>query len=636
MKRLGIYFFFDKDGVVDAYVPYYLKHLKSHCSELCVVVNKPLKTAGEQTLKAVCDKLIVRENIGFDSGAYKAALEYYGYEKLKEYDELILCNFTCYGPVYPFEEMFEKMAQTDVDFWGNAWFPRVENVRFCAQQKTDYIPEHIMSYFMVIRHKMLSSDDFKHYWQTLQTATSYAEAIVVNELRFTDYFTHCGFKGDAFVPKALAQKANSNVDVYLPVNCLQVRSPLVKRRVFFSSYDLLLANGRGTETRKTLEYLQKYTSYDVNLIWDNLLRTQPGSVLKRNFHLNYFLSETHFTGDENQLKENRVALLCCIYDDDMVEYCAHYAANLPSWADIFVVTASKTIKETVRKRFSQLPNRLEVRLKANRGQLASAVLIAGKDIFEKYDVVCVTQVQKTPSLQENAVQKAFCDHYWQSVLQSSPYVLNVLQAFQVHPRLGYACAIPPHWGTFSQLCGKELTDNKQFMQRVLHELYHISVPFDEEPVASYGGCYWVRGKAYKTLLSRAWKYEEFPPDSVPKTGTVLPALERLNPLFVQYDGFYSAWMMPKSLVSTYFDNIYYYYRSFMQQDLAPMLLPEFSYTTQKDMYRLLKLKMRYFKYKLLKWLTLGHSKKFNERLFELKMRIAKAKRYKNICLWRQR
>ena len=28
MKRLGIYFFYDKDGVVDDYIPFFLRQLK--------------------------------------------------------------------------------------------------------------------------------------------------------------------------------------------------------------------------------------------------------------------------------------------------------------------------------------------------------------------------------------------------------------------------------------------------------------------------------------------------------------------------------------------------------------------------------------------------------------------------------
>ena len=40
IKRLVIYFFYDKDGIVDRYVPYMLEDMKKNCSELFVVDRK--------------------------------------------------------------------------------------------------------------------------------------------------------------------------------------------------------------------------------------------------------------------------------------------------------------------------------------------------------------------------------------------------------------------------------------------------------------------------------------------------------------------------------------------------------------------------------------------------------------------
>lgn len=635
MKRLGIYFFYDKDGVVDDYVPYYLKHLKPLCQELCVVANKPLTEQGASVLHAVCDKLIVRDNIGFDSGAYKEALETYGYDALHAYDELILCNFTCYGPVYPFQEMFDKMALSEADFWGHCRYPFVPNKRLCAKQKTNYIPEHIMSYFMVIRHNMLVSPAFKAYWQTLETATSYAEAIVVNELRFTAYFEKYGFKSDTFITQNLSSTLKENADVFLPLECLQEHSPLVKRRAFLSDYALYLHNGRGTEPRHALEYIKNHTNYDENLIWDNLLRTQPGSVLKRNLHLNYFLSEIDTQAKPCTRQPSRVAMLCYIYYADMVEYCQKYAANLPPDADIYVVIVDEELKREVQHKFSALPNKLEIRLKPNRGQLASTVLIAGRDIFARYDYICVTQAKKTSQLPDSTAGKCFCDHCWENVLKSPEYVLNVLKTFDDNPRMGYACAMPPHWGVFSQLIGKENTLNRENMLHILRDIYHISVPWDNEPVASYGECYWVRGKAYKTLLSHTWHYDDFPAEPAPKDGSVLNALERLNPMFVQYDGYYAAWIAPLSLTSVYLDNFYFYFRTFMLTDAAPLLLPEYSETTVKDAKQLFRLKLRLCKYKIANILTGKRTEKFTARCFELKQRISAAKNYLEIIRWRK-
>ena len=39
MKRLLIYFFWDKDGIVDDYIPHMLKSFRPFATELCVVVN---------------------------------------------------------------------------------------------------------------------------------------------------------------------------------------------------------------------------------------------------------------------------------------------------------------------------------------------------------------------------------------------------------------------------------------------------------------------------------------------------------------------------------------------------------------------------------------------------------------------
>ena len=120
IRRLGIYFFFDSEGVVDDYVIYYLQQLRTVCTEICVVVNGLLNNMVNISLQKCCDGLLVRENIGFDSWAYKEALESYGFDTIaKNYDEVLLNNFTNFGPVYPFSEMFTEMGRKDCDFWGH-------------------------------------------------------------------------------------------------------------------------------------------------------------------------------------------------------------------------------------------------------------------------------------------------------------------------------------------------------------------------------------------------------------------------------------------------------------------------------------------------------------------------------------
>ena len=86
MKRLMIYSFYDKDGIVDDYVPYFLEKFKPYCEEICTVVNGTVTEESRKKLEKYSNVVFERENIGFDSGAYKYGIKHYGYEKLKKYD----------------------------------------------------------------------------------------------------------------------------------------------------------------------------------------------------------------------------------------------------------------------------------------------------------------------------------------------------------------------------------------------------------------------------------------------------------------------------------------------------------------------------------------------------------------------
>ena len=118
MKRAGIYFFYDKDGIVDSYVPYFINGLHEVVDYIVVVVNGKLNAEGRKVLSECADDLFVRENVGFDAWAYKDAIEYIGWDQLLAFDELVLANFTIFGPVFPFGEVFDRMDKIECDFGG--------------------------------------------------------------------------------------------------------------------------------------------------------------------------------------------------------------------------------------------------------------------------------------------------------------------------------------------------------------------------------------------------------------------------------------------------------------------------------------------------------------------------------------
>lgn len=111
IKRYAIYVFYDKEGIVDEYNDVFLRGLKEEVSHLLVICNGKICPEGKKRLEAIADEVLVRKNTGYDVTAYKEGILRPGFNKLAEYDEVITCNNTMYGPLYPFSEMFRTMAK---------------------------------------------------------------------------------------------------------------------------------------------------------------------------------------------------------------------------------------------------------------------------------------------------------------------------------------------------------------------------------------------------------------------------------------------------------------------------------------------------------------------------------------------
>ena len=94
VKRLGIYFFYEKEGIVDSYVKYFFKDYVKQVTDMIVVCNGQLNEEGHKFFEQYTKSVIVRENKGLDVWAYKTAMESLGWEKLVQYDEICFVNCT--------------------------------------------------------------------------------------------------------------------------------------------------------------------------------------------------------------------------------------------------------------------------------------------------------------------------------------------------------------------------------------------------------------------------------------------------------------------------------------------------------------------------------------------------------------
>jgi len=563
IKRLAIYFFYDKDGIVDDYNIYLLKDINKNVSETIVVCNGKLNAEGRMKFESIGCKVYVRENEGFDVWAYKEAMEYYGWDKLAELDELVLFNFTIFGPLYPFSEMFEEMNKLDLDFWGITLHHGADFDPW-GKLNRGYLPLHLQSHFIVVRNSMLKSIEYKRYWDNMRPITSYEEAVSYHEAIFTETFAEKGFKWKAYVDTSDLEKDMYYPLIDAPVEIVKnIRCPIIKRKSFFLDIATYLNETGNEQCTELLDFIKSRTDYDVNLIWENILRTCNLYDIKNCLSLNYILPSDVVKYPENTDKKRRVALVMHIYLLELADYCLEYAKSMPAYADVYITTDTEEKKDKLTEIFKALDcNKLEVLLVENRGRDVSALIIGCRDILLDYDYVCFAHDKSPKNVHPSTVGKSFSYMCYEGVLRSKNYVLNILETFDKNSRLGLLTPPPPNHSVYYPTLGWEWTSNAKIAIKLASKLkLNVDITPDKPPIAPLGTIFWFRPKALKTLFEYEWKYSDFPEEPAELDGTILHGIERLYPYVVQNEGFYPAWVMPDKLTSIYITNLYYFLRT---------------------------------------------------------------------------
>ena len=546
-KRLVIYFFYDTNGIIDDYIPYMLSDLKKNNSEIFFVSNGKIEEESKKKLLHLADTVFERENKGLDAWAYKESLEKIGFEKLKEYDEVILMNYTIMGPVFPFSETFSKMDARDIDFWGLTKFFKTDSDPF-GTIDIGYIPEHLQSHFIAIRKSMLSSPEFEKYWANMPMMKDYKDSVGKHETKFTRYFAKLGFKWDCSSDMDDLEEYNPNCCIFAPVTLLkEKRCPVFKRRCFMHLYEDLINFSVGENAYELMQYLKNETDYDTDLIWQNILRCYDMQLIKDNLQLNYFLPKEEGKNaiEKANWQSKKIALIFHAYFPDLIESTVRYVNAMPETADVYITTDTDEKKEFFEKAFSDNKFRhFEVIKIRNRGRDVSALLVASKGFINDYDYVCFAHDKKVGQLSPKSIGAGFAYQCLENVLGSEGYVKNIIELFEENPRLGILMPPPPshaqYFLTYSLTWGPNYVETKK-----LYDKLGLRVPMSEKyyPIAPLGTMFWFRPEGMKKLFDVDWEYEDFPEEPNKVDGTVLHAVERIYGVVEQDAGYYGAWGM---------------------------------------------------------------------------------------------
>ena len=558
VKRLVIFLFYDKEGIVDNYIPTLFEGLRGFYDKLCFVANGKLQDEGRKKLEKYVTDFLVRENKGFDVWGYKEGLEFYGWEELEKYDEIILMNYTIFGPIYSFSEMFKTMNKKDLDFWGITKHHEVDFDVFDTC-KYGYIPEHIQSSFLVIRNSLLKTKDYQDMWKNMPMINSYAESVGLYEAVFTKEFNEKGYKSAVYIDTTdLEGYTRYPLMMMSDELIINRRCPIIKLKSFSQNYMDILTDTLGYCTLDSYEFIKNNTDYDVDLIWENILRTSNMASIKRLMHLNYILP-TEYEKSKIDISKDKILLIFHIYFEDLIDESIKYMKSMPINSDILITIPKRDLKEILERKIKDLPYKnIEIRIIENRGRDVSSLLVGAKDIVMNYDYVCFMHDEKTTQLKPYCAGQSFRYKCYEGNLSSKEYVINILGTFKENKRLGILMPPPPNHGNFFHTIGNEWGSNLKETEELVTKL-GLKVPlyWGAEPISPLGTMFWFRPKAMKKLFDYDWKYEDFPEEPNEYDGTILHAIERIYGFVIQDAGYYCAWCFTEKLAKIELTNLSY-------------------------------------------------------------------------------
>lgn len=251
-KRLGIFQFYDKDGVVGRYIGVYLESMLPYLEELVIVCNGKLSDEGRKSLEKYTGQIYVRDDIGSDGGAHQdIILNILGLDYIREFEELLLFNDTLYAPIGSWQPVFEKMDKTKADFWG------------LTQERFRWAPPYVQSYFLVFRGNILCSEDFAFFWENLDMETHDPQKIVADfEMNCTWFFEKKGYLWCTY------SSCNDKRIFHEPYFFLaEEKLPVLKTRVFSAREDNFITDA---EREKVRLYITDNSDYDMGMIVENL------------------------------------------------------------------------------------------------------------------------------------------------------------------------------------------------------------------------------------------------------------------------------------------------------------------------------------------------------------------------------
>lgn len=436
-------------------------------------------------------------------------------------DKVIILTNNLIGPIYPLQEVFEKMDSVLCDFW---------TLTKAGKNIIRDTEEHFQFYFCVFN---------KSFFQNSKIQKCFLEdRWIKDETEFSNILTECGIHGDTYINTDDLEERTLDyrIDASIQAPYLLVKKyayPYIRFEAFIAENDL------NVEIRQLMSYLKETQIYDINRVWEYLLASCDIADIYTKLSLNYVYS-AEFSAVEEK-KYSNVVLLVHLYYEDLVIESLDYIEPLAAFIDIYISTGNdityKIIKEEIARREVNIK---EVRKIENRGRDVASLLYYCKDVWDRYEYFGFIHDKKSAGAQDVLQGTKFRYSMWENLVASKEYVYNIIEGFEKEDKLGLVVPPMPKSGSYRSIFwtawGKDCENMKYLAQRLQLQ---VSID-DQKPLFAFSTCFWCRRKALEKLYQCQFDISEFDLNPFPSDGALSHAIERILPFVAQDAGFYTA------------------------------------------------------------------------------------------------
>lgn len=242
MKRICLFAGYSSKGIIEDYALYYMQEL-SKISDVYYLADNIVMPEYIEKITPYVKGAYGYKHGKYDFGSWQELINIISWEKLSEYDELILTNDSVFGPLYNFKDFIERIEKD------KEWDVCGINAAY------DFHTWHLSSYFLIFRKNSFLSDTFKEHINSVKKEDNVKKVIEKYEIGLSRKMTEAGF----ILKNAVQFRKNMYISWH---SFVLSGSPLIKCKIFTDEL-FFICRTLGWE-----KFLNKHTKYNTTLLYN--------------------------------------------------------------------------------------------------------------------------------------------------------------------------------------------------------------------------------------------------------------------------------------------------------------------------------------------------------------------------------